>query len=304
MILSVCPNPSVDTYWYLEGLYPGKTHRIREERRFPGGKGVHVALAVAELGEPSGLLGLWAGDTGDWLREKCGKGNVACHGPVIAGMNRTCLNLQTDDKNWHDTEFLGLGPTLSHADYQLFLREYTVLLDKAAIVVLSGSWPPGAPEDPYGPLLDLAREKGIPAWLDCSGETLRQALPHRPFGLHLNKKEALDGLPGDYAGAPGSYYLQFAQMLALTAGKEGLFLSDQSTTLHASHRLERIVSAVGSGDCLTAGLAVAQYRGLDLEQMARWGASCGSANCLREELGMLYRKDAEELVEKIVISAA
>lgn len=50
MILSVCPNPSVDTYWNLHGpLHPGKTHRIGSEQRFPGGKGVHVALAVTEL---------------------------------------------------------------------------------------------------------------------------------------------------------------------------------------------------------------------------------------------------------------
>jgi 1-phosphofructokinase family hexose kinase len=305
MILSVCPNPSVDTYWNLHGpLQGGKTHRIGSEQRFPGGKGIHVALAVAELGEPSELLGFWAGSTGDWLRDQCGKLGVTCHGPYIPGMNRTCLTLRTDDAAWRDTEFLGPGPRLLPEDYQAFLHDYEKLLDQASIVVLSGSWPPGAPADPYGPMIDLANSRGIPVWLDCSGDVLQQALPHKPYGLHLNKKEATEGLPPEYGDAAEEYYLQFVQALALTAGKDGLYLSTPAATIHASCRLEQIVSAVGSGDCLTAGLAVGHYRGNNPEQMARLGAGCGSANCLREDLGMLYRKDVEELLGRVVVSIA
>lgn len=305
MILSVCPNPSVDTYWNLNGpLHAGKSHRIASEQRFPGGKGIHVSLAVAELGEPSLLLGCWAGATGDWLRDQCNKLGVICHGPSIPGMNRTCLTLRTDDTAWHDTELLGPGPELRPEDYQAFLHEYNKLLDHASIVVLSGSWPPGAPADPYGPMIDMANLRDIPVWLDCSGDVLQQALPHKPYGLHLNKKEASDGLPPGYDGTPEQFYLQFVQTLALTAGKDGLFLSTPSTTIHASCRLEQIVSAVGSGDCLTAGIAVGHYRGENLEQMARLGASCGSANCLREDLGMLYRKDVKELLKRVAVSTA
>lgn len=304
MILSVCPNPSADTCWHLPGpLQAGKSHRAGAEQRYPGGKGVHVALAVAELGEPSELLGFWAGATGDWLRDQCLHYGVSCHGPEIAGQNRSCLTLRTDDPEWRDTEILGPGPLISPADYEAFLLEYTELLERASVVVLSGSWPPGSPAGAYGPMIDLSREKGIPAWLDCSGELLRLALPHRPFGLHLNKTEALEGLPASFSGPPERYYLQFVRMLALTAGKDGLYLSADSVTLHANCKLDQIVSAVGSGDCLSAGLVVAQYRGLDMGQMAKLGASCGSANCLREDLGLLYRKDVEDLLEKVVVTA-
>lgn len=303
MILSVCPNPSVDTYWNLHGpLQGGKTHRVSSEQRFPGGKGVHVALAVAELGEHSELLAFWAGATGEWLRHQCKGLGVTAHGPEIAGLNRTCLTLRTNDAAWRDTEFLGPGPLISPDEYDAFLKNYQKLLERTSIIVLSGSWPPGAPEDPYGPMIDLANSAGIPVWLDCSGDVLRQSLPHQPYGLHLNKKEALEGLPAGYGGAPEKYYLQFVQALALTAGKDGLYLSTPAAAIHASCRLEQIVSAVGSGDCLTAGLAVGHYRGNNLEQMARLGASCGSANCLREDLGMLYRKDVEELLGRVAVS--
>ena len=295
MILSICPNPSIDTFWFLDELRPGESHRISGEERYPGGKGIHVAMAVAELGEPSELLGFWAGATGDWLREECQKLNINCHGPQVDGSNRSCLTLRTDGGKWHDTELLGLGPSLQPIDYQLFLGKYAALLDRASVVVMSGSWPPGAPDDPYGPMIDLANEKGIPVWLDCSGGVLEKALPHRPFGLHLNQKEAAAGLPKAHAGKPEKHYLQFVEMLALTAGKDGLFLSENNSTAHAACRLEKTISAVGSGDCLTAGLAVAKKRDLDLAGMAKLGTACGSANCLRKELGMLFEKDVKKL---------
>lgn len=301
MILSVCPNPSVDTYWFLNGLEAGESHRIQEEMPFPGGKGVHVALAVAEMGLPSTLLGFWAGSSGEWLKEECQKQGIICEGEQLEGNNRTCLTFRLENSPWHDTEFLGLGPILNEDKYQAFITSYKKLLDQTKVVVLSGSWPANAPDDPYGLLIDLANEKQIPVWLDCSGENLSKALLHKPYGLHLNKKEALEGVPATFQGKMEDYYLQYAQKLAFTAGKDGLFLYDQTGCTQAICRLEDIISAVGSGDCLTAGVAMAQYLGLDNKEIARLGTACGSANCLRPDLGMLYRSDVERLKENVVL---
>jgi tagatose 6-phosphate kinase len=81
MILCLCPNPSVDTYVWVGSFEPGQVNRVRKEQRFPGGKGVHVALAAAELGEEVCLLGFWGGPTGKWNRRSCGEKSVASFGP-------------------------------------------------------------------------------------------------------------------------------------------------------------------------------------------------------------------------------
>jgi 1-phosphofructokinase family hexose kinase len=303
MILSVCPNPAIDTYWFLGEIKPGEAHRLQAERRYPGGKGTHVAMAVAEMGTRSELIGFWAGPSGKWLRESCQQLGICCHGPEVPGDTRTCLTLRTAGNEWHDTEFLGIGPALQAADYLLFIKMFKELLPHASVVVMSGSWPPGAPENPYGPLIDLAQEQGIPVWLDCTGEALRAALPHRPFGLHLNKKEAAAGVPASHLGPPEDYYLQYVHRLALTAGKDGLLLfSANGEAVHAVCKLEKIVSAVGSGDCLTAGLALGQHQGLGIMESAQLATACGSANCLREELGMFYKKDVVQLLAKTAVA--
>ena len=74
MLLAVCPNPSVDYSIWIDSLEPGKVHRATREERYPGGKGVHVAMAAAELGEDVTLLQLDKFLSKNKLRLKDAKG--------------------------------------------------------------------------------------------------------------------------------------------------------------------------------------------------------------------------------------
>jgi tagatose 6-phosphate kinase len=38
-ILSVCPNPSVDTFVWVDHIHAGRVTRAEREQHFPGGKG-------------------------------------------------------------------------------------------------------------------------------------------------------------------------------------------------------------------------------------------------------------------------
>lgn len=71
MILSVCPNPSIDILAQIDGFVAGRVNRIIAQKSYPGGKGVHVALAIAEIHNDSNLLAFWDGPTGKWVKEEC-----------------------------------------------------------------------------------------------------------------------------------------------------------------------------------------------------------------------------------------
>ncbi len=47
---------------------------------------------------------------------------------------------------------------------------------------------------------------------------------------------------------------------------------------------------------LVAGLVVAGKRNLNLSETAKLAVACGSANCVREDLGMFYKKDVDTLL--------
>lgn len=296
MILAICPNPSVDTYAWLDGIQPGQVNRIQKEQRFPGGKGVHVALAVAELGEEVSLLGFWGGATGEWIRKTCEARGILCYGPETEAWSRTCVTFKSDNA-FDETELLGAGPTIGESDFEKFLRDYEGLIADADAVTLSGSWPKGAPPDGYAQLLRIAHRAGKKTFLDTTGEQLAPALGTRPHVVHMNRTEALDHFREKDIQKSALLLAKTCTYAVVTSGAEGVYIAVDGDIHHAVCPVEKVYSAVGSGDCLLAGIAVALHRKMSVADAARLGAACGAANCIREDLGMFHKKDVERLLE-------
>lgn len=292
MILCVCPNPSIDKFVWIDDFKPGQINRTRREQVFPGGKGVHVALGIAELGEETAILGFWGGHTGKYINEYCESKGISCFGPEIDEPNRTCLNFRSNG-DLNGTEVLEAGPFIDDEVAYLFWLEYTRLLDMASVVCLSGSWPltSATTEIGYGEFTVAAKKKAIRAFVDCSGKSLVDVLPARPHCIHINNLEGLDVFHEESPLKIANTLLQNCEVAAVTAGEEGLYLvSKGHSPLHANCKLDQIISPVGSGDSLMAGLVVAHKRGLNFDETAKLATACGAANCIREELGMFIRK--------------
>lgn len=300
MILAVCPNPSVDTRLMFSHITPGAVHRAIQEEHFPGGKGVHVAMAVRELGCDVQLLGFWAGPTGEWVRRQCDRLHIPCHGPHIQGWTRSCLTLQAPPP-YNETELLGVGPTLNQQDMAEFSRDFTRMLPSAQVVTLSGSWPGGAPDSSYADLIALAAHHHKPVIVDCTGRLLNAALAHRPYAVHLNASEAKALLGIDEPIQSVKALSERCELAVVTHGAQGAYFASNGQLLHAICHIESQHSAVGSGDCLVAGMAVAYLQKLPLDQTAALACACGAANCLRSELGMLHQLDVQRLIPQVQI---
>ncbi len=295
MIVCVCANPAIDSFVRIDDLSPGASHRALGEERFPGGKGVHVALAAAELGAQVTLVGIWAGPTGEWVRQQCERSGVACRGPRVDGWTRTCLTFKSPGA-YDDTELLGVGPEIGAQQAGAFLDEVIAAATAATCVTISGSLPRGCPTTIYADAVRGLRAGGAPTFLDCSGEPFSLALAAQPHAVHLNRSESASFFGVDDPAGSARELARRCGFAVVTAGADGAYAAVGSDAAHASCRVETVHSAVGSGDCLTAGLAVAHDRGLDWRQGLRLGVACGSANCLRPELGMLHRADVERLL--------
>lgn len=301
MLLAVCPNPSVDTFLWVNSLDPGKVHRAIREKIYPGGKGIHVALAAAELGEKVTLLGFWGGETGRWIKNECEKNLIHCVGPELIAWSRSCYTFKSGGK-LDDTEVLGTGPEISTQLLEEFIDIFNAYIKRADAVTLSGSWPRGTPGNGYARMVRLAKRSGRPVFLDATGEPFMEGLKEKPYAIHLNYAESREITGLTDIGEIIRYFRDYCHLVAITAGKDGLYLSVNKEVFHGHLNLDQpVYSAVGSGDCLTAGLAIATMNHMETEETVKIGVACGGANCLREDLGMLYRKDVEKLREKVTI---
>lgn len=300
-ILVVCPNPSVDIFAWVDGLKIAGSNRVTKELHYPGGKGVHVAMAIAELGIEVKLLGFWGGPTGSWVKTECEKRykNLKWIGLGLDGWTRSCYTFKSDSEV-DETELLGMGPELTDDDLESFNKSFEDYLPDAICVTMSGSWPKGAPSNGYANLIARSNAQSKAVILDCSGDQLLNGLKLNPYAVHLNRSEVTS-----YTGLDdveeASRKLSEITIAAITDGSKGLYLSENQNTIHASCIIDAVHSAVGSGDCLTAGLAVGFAKGLPQEEVAKLGVACGAANCLKEDLGMLNREDVDRLVEKVKV---
>ncbi len=303
-ILVVCPNPSIDTYAWIDGFANGVPNRIKREDRYPGGKGLHVAMALAELEIPVTVAGFWGGETGSWIKKAGSQYYPKMNfiGPNLEDWSRICYTFKSDG-DFDDTEILGPGPNITSSQFEQLISEIKSTLNQYSMVALCGSWPKGSPEDGYAQIVALAQKSGLKTYIDCTGIQLKNALAENPFGVHLNRKEITEHFNTDFESSK-KMILRHCSEAAITDGSKGLSLFTNEGEFKALAKIEEVISTIGSGDCLVAGILAGHIKALGSQGIAYMGAACGAANCLKEELGMLNKSDVQRLFENQVKKGA
>ena len=271
-------NTSVDKTLELDLLRPGAVHRVRRVLSWPGGKGLHVALTVAALGEPVRLVGLIDAAHRCEFEDALGARGVAFTGVETKGALRTCLAVR-DQGGARITEILEPGPQVDTATREELCSRFLALARDSTLAVLSGSTPPGFHEGAYGDLVASLRDANVRCLVDASEGLLRRAVEARPFLVKPNREEA-EALSGETVEGPKA------------AGAVGLF---EGRAVHAWVSMPGAAHPVGSGDCLLGGVTVGLARGDGLEDVLRLGVACGAANTLGVETGSVRREDVEAL---------
>ncbi|NOY37327.1 MAG: hypothetical protein GXO83_07095 [Chlorobi bacterium] len=286
----------------MKDIEYGKVNRALMEKSYAGGKGIHVAMGIHELGEEVRVLGFWGGENGKWIKSLCEKIGIRCFGPEVKGWNRTCMTFKSDSK-YNETEILGKGPYIKEKEFLGFLADYKRLLAESDCVVMSGSWPESFNNADYSVFLEMAGEKNKVTFIDCSGDLLRSALDFYPDTVHISyregqslyrKNDSVEQITGKLS--------KNCRQAVVTYGEKGLYMHVNNILIHALARVKHVISAVGSGDSLVAGLVYAYIKSYTIEDTARLAAACGAANCIREDLGMFYKKDVDRLFNQVELS--
>jgi 1-phosphofructokinase family hexose kinase len=296
-------NTSVDKTMEMAELRGGAVNRASSVRAYAGGKGLHVARAVATLGEPATLVGVMDAAHRSFFDDALSPLGIAFHGPSVDGV-RTCLTIH-DAGGTRVTEILEPGPELDEAGQRALCDAFLAHARQSRLAVLSGSVPRGFGDDVYARLVTASRDGGARCLVDASGPLLRAALEARPFLVKPNREELealLGGAVGDVEGAAAAARLLCARgvtMVVVSLGAEGALLASEGRVCHAAAPPRPAQNTVGSGDCLLAGVAVGVARGLPHEEVLRLGVACGTAQTLSPEHGYVRREDVDAVLPQV-----
>jgi 1-phosphofructokinase family hexose kinase len=306
--LCVSANPAIDKRILAKSFRVGEVNRVADVTAEPGGKAAHVALSLVALGEQPSWIGLAGSASGDELVEGLKIAGIQTH--RVGTQKPTRVNLAILDGNGLVTEILEPGGPISPSEVDSFRNacEHSFLQMKDhGFVILSGSLPPGIPEDFYATLIRSARSAGCRTFLDTRGEGLKAALSEHPDFVKPNKEEAELVLgtaitnASQARSAVSEFFARGARSVALSLGRDGLLWcpGPKEQMCHVRPVAVEGRSCVGSGDATVAGFAHAIARGLPSDETARLAAACGAANCLADSPGRIRMADVEQIRKRL-----
>lgn len=311
-ILCVSANPAVDRRVYVDALILGEVNRARSSLAMPGGKAAHMAMAARALGVDANWIGFLGGAIGDQVETELRKLAIAVS--PIRTEAATRVNLEVVEDSGRITEMLEPGGQITGDEQTELLRLFAQNLSgdwKGALVVISGSLPPGLPANFFVQLIDVAKKAGSGVFLDTSGDALKEGIAAKPNFVKPNRKEVevLLGraLPDVQAVVVAAREIisQGAGSAAITLGAEGVVWLEgkDGPAWFAQPPKLKAISTVGCGDTTLAGFAYGALRGLIGEEALRFATACGAANCLAELEGRISPSDVQNLLPRVIIKS-
>lgn len=310
MLLAVGPNPTIDRILYVPEICIGAVHRATRVELGAGGKGLNTTRVASILGYPVLTTGPMAGHSGRLLADLAAADGLPADWYWLEGVETrltTLIHLPAGDT----TVFNEPGPTMSEADWEGFAGHVTLLAQKARAVAFCGSVLPGVSSGGLGELARSLATADRAVYVDSSGPALAAVL-ERPTGLcvKVNRAELAGGLGRESTGLSPQQLVAAGQMLldrgailvVVTLGGDGAVAVAPEGAWHARPPALPVISTVGSGDSLLAGLALARLDGRGPKEALAFSVACGAANAITAMPGRLDPETVQELLPRVALT--
>jgi 1-phosphofructokinase family hexose kinase len=292
MILCVAANPSIDRLFAVDRFAAGAIHRPKEFVQVAGGKGLNVARAAARLGGDVRAAALLGGHAGRWIADQLAEEGIELRATWADAETRSSLSVAGATEGL--TEFYEHGFPVSTEEWAAFAALVGGLAPESDWMTLSGSLPPGAPEDGYVGLVGLSR---------TALDSRAAGIDAGPAVVKLNEVEAGAGADGALAAAR-ALHARSGGAAIVTRGRAGAVLVTPDGEAMAGRLHADGAYPVGSGDAFLAGLVVALDLGADWPDALRAALGAGAANAALPGAGRLDRDVAERLARQARLSGA
>lgn len=259
-VLTMTLNPCIDRTIYFQTFKQGATNYVDNVIEEAAGKGINTAIALAHIGVPVKTLGFSYGDQAGLLYDKLEKEGISRAFIELKGrmrVNQKLFALSTREM----TECNERGQAVSDGDVERLLALLEEELETAAVLVLSGSAPPGVEADIYARMIRMAKEKGVLTILDASGNLMIEGCKEKPYLIKPNKEEftvtfLTEGRIKEKAMELVETGISY---VCISCGEEGMLLANKNGVQHYPAKPADVKSLQGAGDAMVAGLCKAIY---------------------------------------------
>jgi 1-phosphofructokinase family hexose kinase len=306
----LAPNLAIDSYYVFDEFTVGGVNRANRAWHSAGGKGSNTARALTQLGGRALVIGCAGGREGRFVREELEREGIAHDLAWFDGETRRCSTLVVPARR-ETTVALAPGSQVGPEMAEALLERLERNACRAAFTVLTGSLPPGLPDDFYAQAVRrLASDETRITCLDSTGVVLRLACEAGPHWVKVNLQEFQLAFGSCAHKAWDCLETAFkplvrrgVRLLIVTDGPQGAyFLAASGERFQVKTPLADWVSAVGAGDTFLAGLLIAFRHGESLPSAARYASAAAAANLKKVGCGYLDQSDVLNLLEQTQVT--
>ncbi|ELZ8934045.1 6-phosphofructokinase II [Cronobacter dublinensis] len=293
--------PSLDSATLTPQIYPEGKLRCSAPVFEPGGGGINVARAIVHLGGSATALFPAGGATGEHLVSLLHDEQVTVE--TISARDWTRQNLHVHvESTGEQYRFVMPGAALTDDELRQ-LEEKVLAIEPGAILVISGSLPPGVGVEKLQQLIKAARQKGIRLIVDSSGDALAAALEVGDIELvKPNQKElaalvkrSLDA-PDDVRQAAMELVQQGkARRVVVSLGPQGALGVDGSDCVQVVPPPMKSQSTVGAGDSMVGAMTLRLAQDAPLLDMVRYGVAAGSAATINQGTRLCSQENTDRI---------
>lgn len=256
-VLTVTLNPALDLTVQLPALRLGEVNRSDNLQVHAAGKGLNVAQVLADLGHQLTVTGFLGEANAQPFEQLFSARGFADEFVRVAGETRS--NIKLAEADGRITDINGPGLEVGAAQRDELLARLERLVPGHELVVVAGSLPRGVEVPWFVELLQRLARLGARVALDTSGAALREGLALSPWLIKPNEEElaqARDLDPADAQALADEARRLNARIehVVMSQGAAGVSWFSPAAAWHAQPPKVRVVSTVGAGDSLLAGM--------------------------------------------------
>ena len=306
-VATITLNAVYDLVGRLKRIELGEVNTVETLGLFPAGKGINVAKVLKDLGVDVTVGGFLGEDNqGDFvtLFDKLGLQDKFQRVP-----GRTRINVKITETDADVTDLNFLGYEISESAWQQFVADSLAYCQSFDIVAVCGSLPRGVTPDLFADWLKQLHQAGIKVVLDSSNAALAAGLNAKPWLVKPNHREleawvgyTLNSLEEIVSAAKKLKAQGIANVIISMGAQGSVWLSDEAVIQAQPPKCENVVSTVGAGDSMVAGLIYGLINGLPQKDTLAFASAVSAFAVSQSNVGISDRTLLEPILNNVNIT--
>ena len=306
-VATITLNAAYDLVGRLKRIELGEVNTVETLGLFPAGKGINVAKVLNDLGVEVVVGGFLGEDNQGDFEHMFRVTGLQDKFQRVTGKTRINVKITETEADVTDLNFLGYQ--ISAEDWQKFVADSLDYCKESDIVAVCGSLPRDVTPELFADWLLQLHQAGVKVVLDSSNAALTAGLKANPWLVKPNHRELESwvghSLPtlNDIIVAAKKLKAQGIANVIISMGANGsLWLSDNAVVQAQPPKCENVVSTVGAGDSMVAGLIYGFVNNLSQQETLAFASAVSAFAVSQSNVGVSDRALLEPILKQVKVT--